>query len=70
MIPVVAAALSTANPPLGLAATVQATITIRVLRGVTLRLDGSSNPEAPPPRATLIRSSDGSVERAQLIDFQ
>lgn len=67
---IIAAALSTTNPPLRVAAEVQATATIRVLRGVTLKMDGSANPDAPAPRATMVTGANGSVERAQLIDFQ
>jgi hypothetical protein len=70
MLFIVTAALASANPPNGGAAMAQATVTIRVLRGATLKLDGSANPEAPPPRAAMIRAADGSVEKAQLIDFQ
>lgn len=70
MMLLVSVAVALANPQVGIAATVQATATIRVVRGATLKLDGSTNPEAPPPRATSITAANGSVARAEVIDFQ
>lgn len=52
------------------AASVQATATIRVVQGVALKLDGSINANAPTPRSTVLRLSDGSTQSAKLIEFQ
>jgi hypothetical protein len=51
-------------------AVVQATATIRILTPVRLRLDGSPNADAPPPRDSVIKAADGSSQRAKLIEFQ
>jgi len=70
MIILAAAALAMEAPQSRLAASVQATATIRVLRAVTLKLDGSPNADAPPPRDAVIASADGTRQTAKLIDFQ
>ncbi|HEX8839830.1 MAG TPA: hypothetical protein VF750_05105 [Sphingomicrobium sp.] len=70
MVVLAAAALAIQAPHSGVTATVQATATIRVLRAVTLKLDGSANPEAPPVRDAVIASADGTHQVAKLIDFQ
>ena len=70
MIMLAAAVLAVQAPHQGLTATVQATATIRVLRAVTLKLDGSPNPDAPPPRDAVIATADGARQSAKLIDFQ
>jgi len=51
-------------------AVAQATATIRVVEGVRLKLDGSQNADAPPPRASSIKMTDGSSRPARLIEFQ
>jgi hypothetical protein len=51
-------------------ASVQATATIRVVQGVTLKLDGSANADAPTARNAVVRSSDGTTEQMKLIEFQ
>jgi hypothetical protein len=70
MVILAAAALAAEAPQLRVTATVQATATIRVLRAVILKLDGSPNPDAPPARDTLIAAADGTRRAAKLIDFQ
>jgi hypothetical protein len=70
MIFLVAAALAVDVPPMRVTATVQATATIRVLQAVRLKLDGSTNEGAPPPRATVIAAADGTQSAAKVIDFQ
>jgi hypothetical protein len=70
MIVLAAAALATDAPQLRVTATVQATATIRVMRSVRLKLDGSPNPDAPAPRDAVIAVADGSTQPAKLIDFQ
>ena len=70
MIILAAAALATEIPQTKVAATVQATATIRVLRAVTLKLDGSLNPDAPPAREAVIAIADGNRRIAKIIDFQ
>jgi len=61
---------STALQPHPSGATVQATATIRVLSAVQLKLDGSSNPGAPPLRDSVIKAPDGTSRPAKLIEFQ
>lgn len=66
-----AAALATVPPPSKPAGAVaQATATIRIVAAVQLKLDGSPNADAPPPRDSIITASDGSPQRAKLIEFQ
>jgi hypothetical protein len=65
-----AAALATMPPPSRTSATAQATATIRVMRAVELKLDGSPNPGAPPPRDSQVRSADGSSQSLKVIEFQ
>jgi hypothetical protein len=51
-------------------AVAQATATIRIVSAVRLKWDAAVNPGAPPSRDCLIRSSDGSIQPAKLIEFQ
>jgi hypothetical protein len=66
----VAAALAAEAPQSALTATAQATVTIRVLRAVTLKLDGSPNADAPLPRDTVVTMVDGTRQATKVIDFQ
>ena len=71
MILLIATALATAStPPNVRSATAQATATIRVISAATLKLDGSPNPGLPAPRDTSVKSVDGTVQSARLIEFQ
>ncbi|MFL6744496.1 MAG: hypothetical protein ACJ8EO_00535 [Sphingomicrobium sp.] len=66
-----AAALATPAPQsVSLSATAQATATIRVIAAVRLKLDGSANPDAPPPREADVPSKDGTIQTLKLIEFQ
>jgi len=66
-----AVALATTQPSSHpVSATAQATATIRVITAVRLKLDGTDNPGAPPVRNAVLRSSDGSIHAARLIEFQ
>lgn len=67
---IAAAAIATVAPSTRTSASVQATATIRVIKGVVLKLDGSSNPGAPLTRDSLVKSADGSMQRLKLIEFQ
>ena len=51
-------------------AVAQATVSIRIIRAVTLKLDGSHNEDAPPARAAVLTHADGSRRPAKLIEFQ
>ena len=44
--------------------------TIRIVRAVRLKFDGSRNPDAPPARNSRIRAADGIPQPAKLIEFQ
>jgi hypothetical protein len=70
MVIIAAAALAAEVPQSRTTATAQATATIRVLRAVRLKLDGSPNPDAPPARDTAIAAADGTRHHAKVIDFQ
>ena len=70
MLLLAAAALATVSNPSPKAATAQATATIRVIRAVVLKLDGSANPDAPPPRECVVKMADGSSQRLKVIEFQ
>jgi len=70
MIFLAAAALATKAPEPRVSAVVQATATIRIVSGVSLKLDGSPNADAPPARDSIIKTSDGTSHPAKLIEFQ
>jgi len=65
-----AAALVTPPAASRASASVQATATIRIVKGAALRLDGSLNPGAPPVRVSVTKSADGSVHQLKVIEFQ
>ena len=68
---IAAAVLATApTPPQAPSVTVQATATIRIIASVRLKLDGSNNEGAPPPRNAVLRFADGTNQPAKLIEFQ
>jgi len=50
-------------------ATVQAQATIRIISGVRLSFGEERNQDAPPARATILRT-EGSVQPARLIEFE
>jgi hypothetical protein len=64
-----AAALASPSPP-SHSASAQATATIRIVTAIRLKMDGSENPGAPPARNAVLRSSDGTIQPAKLIEFQ
>ena len=70
MIFLAAAALATKAPEPRVSAVVQATATIRVIAGVSLKLDGSRNQDAPPARDSIIKAGDGTRQSVKLIEFQ
>lgn len=59
------------NPPTGgVRPAVQATATVRIITGVSVRLgQGALSGEAPRPHIT-IATADGTPKRANLIEFQ
>jgi len=70
-----AAAIAAATAPAGSTASspvveVQATATVRILSGVRLKLDSSSNAGAPPAHDSAVTAKDGTVQPARLIEFQ
>jgi hypothetical protein len=65
------AAAIAASPPLRpVSAVAQATATIRIVRAVELKLDGSLNEGAPAARESRLRAADGTTRQAKLIEFQ
>jgi hypothetical protein len=70
MLLLAAAALVASPPPPRLAAVAQAAATIRVVSAVRLKLDGSPNADAPAPRPTVLRFTDGTNRLVKLIEFQ
>jgi len=65
-----AAALASLPPSEPVRAGVQATATIRVIRGVQLKFGAASNADAPPARECVLKTADGTVHRAKLIEFE
>jgi hypothetical protein len=71
MVLLAAAALVITPPqPRPASAIAQATATIRVVRAVRLTLDAPTNPDAPPARDSVVKTADGSIQPARLIEFQ
>jgi hypothetical protein len=66
-----AAALATSPPGNQRAAPVvaQATATVRIISGVSVRFDQPNNPDAPPAHDSKIRT-DGATRQARLIEFE
>ena len=56
-----------APPPTG--PSVEARATVRIVSGVRLRLDGSANADAPPPRDTVVQAF-GEPQPARLVEFE
>ena len=69
MVILAAAALASLPPSQPVRAAVQATATIRVIRGVQLKF-GRDNLDAPPARDCVLKTADGSSQRAKIIEFQ
>lgn len=70
MLLIAAAALAAIPPPTPVRAVAQATATIRIVRAVELKFDGSPNEGAPTARDSLLRAMDGTTQHAKLIEFQ
>lgn len=70
MVLLAAAALATMPPAPRPSAAVQATVTIRVISGVRLKLDGTTNADTPIARDTVVRSADGTHQPIKVIEFQ
>ena len=74
MVLLAAALLANASPPEPpshpVGAIVQATATIRIVSGVSLKLDSPTNPGAPPSHDAAVHAADGSTIPAKLIEFQ
>lgn len=70
MVLLAAAALATMPPAPHFSAVAQATATIRVVTGVRLKLDGSTNAQAPAPRYSTVKSADGTSQPIKVIEFQ
>jgi len=67
----VATALLAAPPPTTQSrASAQAAATIRIVRAVELKFDGSRNEGVPGPRQAILRAADGTTRQVKLIDFQ
>jgi hypothetical protein len=67
-------ALATTSPPDSQpsrsAVTAQATATIRIVAGITLKLGQAINPGAPPTQDSTVHTADGTIVPAKLIEFQ
>ena len=70
MVILAAAALATFPPAPRASAVAQATATIRVISAVRIKLDGSTNADAPPARDCVVKIGDGPARPAKLIEFQ
>lgn len=71
MVALLALALVASAPqsPTPTTASVQAVATVRIISGVRLKLDGTSNADAPTPRDSTIVTK-GQAQPARLIEFQ
>jgi hypothetical protein len=72
MILLAAIALAASPPPQrhASAAVAQATATIRIVSAVRISFDAPRNDGAPPARDARLKSRDGVIEPAKLIEFQ
>ncbi|MFL6721425.1 MAG: hypothetical protein ACJ8FT_06435 [Sphingomonas sp.] len=71
MMLLVAAALAIQAPePSATSSVASAAATIRIVTAVRLKLDAPINAGAPAARDSLVRTSDGTQQRARLIEFQ
>lgn len=67
----IATALLAAPPPTTQSrASAQAAATIRIVRAVKLKFDGSRNEGALGPRQAILRAADGTAQQVKLIEFQ
>lgn len=68
-----AAAMAATTPQSGpsqpVRAVVQAQATVRIISAVRIRLDGQPSADVPPPTEAVIHT-EGSLQTAQLIEFQ
>ena len=64
-----AVAASTPQPTGPAPVVVQATATVRILSGVRLKLDSTTNTDAPLAHDTMVKT-DGTQQPARLIEFQ
>jgi hypothetical protein len=48
---------------------VEATATVRIISGVHLKLDSTTNKDAPPARDSVV-TADGTPRKARLIEFE
>lgn len=72
MLALAALAMAASQPlpaPVPAGPSVQASATVRIVSGVRLKLDGSTNPGAPAPRDTMVQSL-GEQQPARLIEFE
>lgn len=49
---------------------VEARASVRILAATIVRFAAEQQDGVPPPRAAVLRSADGSVEDARLIEFE
>jgi hypothetical protein len=70
MVLLLAAALVSSAPAHPVAASAQATATIRVLSAVQIKFGSSGNDGVPPARDTVLKTADGNSQPAKLIEFQ
>ena len=66
-----AASLASAPPMLQMPrpAIAEARVSVRIISGVRLKLDGSTNSDVPPPHEAVVHT-DGSAHAARLIEFE
>jgi len=65
-----AAVLASSAPAHPVAASAQATATIRVLSAVQIKFGAAQNDGVPPARDTVVKTADGTLQPAKLIEFQ
>jgi hypothetical protein len=70
MVLILAAALVSSPPAHAGGASAQATATIRVLRAVEIKFGSAVKDGAPPARDSVVRTADGTLQPAKLVEFQ
>ena len=70
MVLLAVAALAITPAPARPSAVAQTTVTIRVISGVRVKLDGSTTSDAPVARETVVKSADGTIQPIKVIEFQ
>jgi hypothetical protein len=70
MVLLLAIALTSSIPAHPVGASAQATATIRVLSAVQIKFSSTGTDGVPPLRDATVRTADGTLQPAKLVEFQ